>query len=867
MKICYKKFAYFFAIFSLFFMQVGKAQTEKIQQDAEKLAAQGQFLEVEKLLQPVLATLPTTPTQQLGDLQRLLASSQLAVGRNDMALDNYNKALATYQKVHGENHDEVADCYDHLGIVYWNTGNNEQALEFMNKALSIRKNLYQENHAEVAASYNNMGLVYAQRQPFEAVEFYEKALAIYKKVYPENHPTLANTYNNLAIIQRGQQQYEEALLNFDKALSIRNMAFGKDHPTQAFTYLSLGQVQTDMGNFDKALENFEKALAIYQKNYGQKHPEIAQTYNLLGTLCNKRNDFNKAIAYFQQALVANVADFQDLNSEQNPKPKNYFNGNALLNSLLLKAQTHENKHFQKTLKFKDLKIALQTLETADQLLDELRQTTKNKNDKISLSITASEVYEDAIRLCGQMADVTLTPAFYYRKAFAFAEKSKSAALLSAIFDAQAKEFAGLPAAVLENEKELKAEIAFYEQQISSKKQEEQATYRDKLFALNRQYEELIKDLEQKYPDYYNLKYNVKTATIDEIQATMSPKTTLVSYFIAERQKRLYCFTITNKNFKATSKALNEKFNDQLTILRNAIVYKTQAIYQETAYQLHEQLLDPISIASDNEQVIFVPDGRLGIIPFEALLTNKIKDKTATYADLPYLVKKYAISYAYSATLWVQSLKKMQTQTQNPNQKIALFAPVNFEKAASLKDSEIEVQEIAGLYQQSTIFVKKEAQEKLLKSNQMLDYQVVHFATHGFVDENVPDKSGILLAADLSKQEDGVWYLGEIYNAKFNADLLLLSACQTGVGKISRGEGIIGLTRAFLYAGAKNMAVSFWKVADSSTSRLMVDFHRNFREKESANNFGKALQRAKLAMITSKDFAAPYYWSAFVLIGQ
>lgn len=865
----YNKFATVLLFFvCLLFFSSSKAQTtgEKTLKEAEVLVQKGQYVEAEKAIIPVLATLPNTPTPTLANLQRTLASCQLEIGRNDMALENYSKALQIYRQLYGENRDEVADCYNHLGIVYWNTGNNEQALEYLNKALAIRKALYLENHAEVAASYNNIGLVYAAKQPLDALEYYEKAIEIYKKVYPENHPTVANTYNNVAIIQRGQQQYEEALINFDKALTIRKLVYEKDHPTEAFTYLSVGQVHTDMGNFDKALENFEKALKIYQKNYGQKHPEIAQTYNLLGTLFLKRNDYKQAIAYFQQALVANVADFQALEPEQNPAPKNYYNGNALLNSFLLKAQAHESRHFQKTLKFKDLKIALQTLETADALLEELRRKSKNKNDKIALSATASEIYEDAIRLCTQMADVTLVPDFYFRKAFDFAEKSKSAALLSAISDAQAKEFAGLPTDVLENERELTAEIAFYEQQANSKKQEEQLASRNKLFELNRKYEELIKDLEQKYPEYYNLKYNVKNFDIEQIQQNLDNETAMISYFIAEKQKRLYIFEVTNKKFKSSNIALDENFNNNLTILRNAIVYKVQDVYIDVANKLYAQLLAPIAIPSQIKHLIFVPDGRLGIIPFEVLLTKTSQaKKSISYANLPYLVRDYAISYAYSGTLLVQNIQKMQKA--NVNKGTCLIAPVQFANAATLKDSEKEVNEIAKINPEASIFLEQKAQESLLKTTQISQYRFLHFATHGFVDENIPEKSGILLSKDLTGKEDGTWYLGEIYNTKLNADLITLSACQTGLGKISRGEGIIGLTRALLYAGAKNMVVSFWKVADNSTSKIMVDFYSNFAMQTKQMAFSKSLQEAKLKMIQESKFAAPYYWSAFVLIGK
>jgi CHAT domain-containing protein len=141
--------------------------------------------------------------------------------------------------------------------------------------------------------------------------------------------------------------------------------------------------------------------------------------------------------------------------------------------------------------------------------------------------------------------------------------------------------------------------------------------------------------------------------------------------------------------------------------------------------------------------------------------------------------------------------------------------------------------------------------------------LIHLATHGIVDENNPELSRIFLQTD-SEAEDGNLFSGEIYNLHLNADLVTLSACQTGLGKISKGEGVIGLSRALVYAGAKNIMVSFWSVADESTAVLMTDFYKLLLEKP-AINYSENLREAKLNMIDSK-FAAPYYWAPFILIG-
>jgi CHAT domain-containing protein len=181
-----------------------------------------------------------------------------------------------------------------------------------------------------------------------------------------------------------------------------------------------------------------------------------------------------------------------------------------------------------------------------------------------------------------------------------------------------------------------------------------------------------------------------------------------------------------------------------------------------------------------------------------------------------------------------------------------------------------------------IELNENASESLLKSDEIKKYNMLHFATHGFVNSEKPELSGLLLAqindtaiteidAELNtgkEQNDGILYSGEIYNLELNADLVVLSACETGLGKIKKGEGIIGLTRALLYAGAKNIVVSLWQVSDESTSQLMINFYDNILQNGLRKpQYSKSLRKAKLKMISEGKYAHPFYWSPFILIGK
>jgi CHAT domain-containing protein len=287
-------------------------------------------------------------------------------------------------------------------------------------------------------------------------------------------------------------------------------------------------------------------------------------------------------------------------------------------------------------------------------------------------------------------------------------------------------------------------------------------------------------------------------------------------------------------------------------------------YTRSASMLYELLIP--KQASRIKNLVIIPTGRLSIVPFETLLSHNVSE-TDSYDKLPYLLKRYSVQYEFSAGLMIQKSKQQKTSKSS----ILLCAPINFPEKDNLNDlpaTESEVTEIAQLFSAknigSTLYTRGKANEQAIKTNSLTGYDVLHFATHGIVDETSPELSRIYLQDD-SEKEDGNLFSGEIYNLKMDANLVTLSACQTGLGKISKGEGVIGLSRALVYAGARNLIVSFWSVADESTSQLMKIFYQQMLNNPS-QGFSKDLREAKLALMKSPNYSSPYYWAPFILIG-
>jgi len=826
---------------------------------AEALISMAQLTEAEALLDK--AEQDDVPSV-LGLLHVNRGFLQYTKGRNDLALQELGVAQKIFQDAGTIDSYEGARCLSLTGLVYSAAGKYKQAESNQLMALQIRQRLFGDQSEEVAASYNDLGLVYGETNPDLALDFYEKALPIYQKIHGADHQKIAVVSTNIGMTYSRLELYGDATNNLETALAIWKKKYPQGHPNEALALLNLGQTYDKIGNRKAAREYFEKALVQFQSFYNGKHSDIAYAFNLLGSLKLEENDFDGALQNFQGALIANAPDFANQDILKNPAVDDYYNANVMLYSLQLKSKALEARHFGKTLKLDDLTLALTTLFACDSLIDEIRHHSTDETDKIALGGISNEVYGDGVRVAHEIGDLTWHSRPYQEAAFYFAEKSKSAVLLESIADSEAKSFAGIPATILEEEKNLKAEAAWIAQKLAQKPAlEEEKKFRQQLFTIESKYNAFIKRLEHDFPNYFNLKYNAAHPTVADFQGTLDDHTAILSYFIAEEYKRVYLFVVTQRKFLIQSRTLPDNFDRLIKGLSNGVYYNYMEAFSQASGPLSDLLLP--RLPRNINQVIIIPAGRLGTVPFEVLVTGKIRE--AAYEQVPFLVKQYAISYAFSANLLLQK-QKSGSQKESPS--IFLCAPVQFPEKDNLDElpgTDTEVNAIKNLFGGKSTLVKyKDANEAAVKSDQLAQYNYLHFATHGIVDETDPELSRIFL--NMSPGEDGNLFSGEIYTMNLNADLAVLSACQTGLGKISKGEGVIGLSRALIYAGARNLIVSYWSVADASTAQLMTDFYE-FLIKSGPQNFSEALRQSKLKMISAKKYAAPYYWAPFILIGN
>ncbi|MFW6173477.1 MAG: CHAT domain-containing protein, partial [Elusimicrobiota bacterium] len=365
------------------------------------------------------------------------------------------------------------------------------------------------------------------------------------------------------------------------------------------------------------------------------------------------------------------------------------------------------------------------------------------------------------------------------------------------------------------------------------------------------------------------------------------KTAIIEYFLGE--KRSLMFVLTKKNFsfhvlpsresivksirayvKILSQPPKEEFKGFLASRR---------IYKELFSFTERNIGDAV------ENLIIIPDGILYYLPFETLIIpgseNSIKEN--------FLINKYKISYAPSSSSLLFLLKKKihkepskgllafgdpfysaaDSSRRKNNKTYAevlkeLYSTQGFDCSA-LPYSQKEIQLISRYFLKGKkdIYLQKEAKEDLVKRIHLKDYKIIHFACHGFLDEKFPHRSALVLALDDDKSEDGFLQVREIYNLRINADLIVLSACQTGRGRLEKVEGILGLPRIFFYAGADSVVSTLWKVRDKATAIFMNHFYHYLSQ---GHDKSQSLRLAKLKMMNSK-FSHPFYWSAFILNGD
>ena len=865
----------------------------------------GQFEEMKKFSQWAL----TIRRKILGENDLLTAKSYSTVamsldnlGKNEAAMKYHQKALAIRQKIFGDNHLLVANSLNNVGISFSLRGDYDQGLVYFNKALEIWLRVLGEKHPRVADVYGNLGAIYKIKGDYEnALKAYQKVLSIYSATYGAVHPRIARVYHNMGNIYREMHRTDAALEYYQKAVNLLLQTTGETHPETAWLYHDMGVAYKSTNDYENARTYLNKALSLRLQLLGKRHAFVAETYQQLGELSEVQNNFPEALRYYQKAICVLSDDFDDQDFHRNPPFTVIDIIPDAIQSIASKAQALAKLAGTDTpLKEKHtlLKESLSTFQLAAQVLKKVRGGFRAEGSKLFLTEASADIFDVAIETALNLYDISGDEQ-YKHTAFQLIEQCKTAVLQDALKESRARQFSAIPDSLLDKERALRVDIARFETRLDreiEKKDGERNRERinelqNRLFSVNQEYEQLTDRFENEYPRYFHLKYRSDAATVEKLQKALDDNTAILEYLIGKTS--LYMAVVSKNSFEIISTPIDSTFRATANRFVKSLRFVDKTDYLKSAVTLYKKLIYPVEnrLAGKNNLVI-IPGDVLHYVPFEALISENKPGVELSQMD--YLIRRFAISYHYSAALFLETRQAAGT---NPPLDFLGFAPVFSDKSKSkivqagvlnwisalfqndtitadnttynpLKYSEEEVHKIIKMFTQtskkSAGYFHSDATETQFKKNAG-SAKFLHIATHGALDEEKPALSGLIFAepGDSSAADDSILYAAEVYNLELNADLVVLGSCESGIGKLVKGEGVMALTRGFLYAGAKNIIHSLWKVNDKHTSRLMIDLYRQIL---AGKSYTEALRRAKLNLIQHEETAFPNSWSSFVLIG-
>jgi CHAT domain-containing protein len=847
-------------------------------------------------------------TQDIGELYNAIGVTYDNMGDYDNAISYYNKALSILTGILNERDPILADTYDNLGVAYEKINDNTNALRFKAKALSIREG---KPSVALARSYVNLGQQASKDRKYaEAKAYYDKAVEVFYKFGDTLGLTTAWTL--IGRDYMNTNNFKEAENYFFNALKIRLEKLGAKSIETAESYTNIAEL------LEKRTDNQGDVFEFKDSKTG-----ISMS----------------ATDYYQKAIQAIVIGFQANSYTKNPK----IDGPDILSDEILfkalKGKAHAlvaqykyrcfNQKHKDSLCLSMMDAAFKTYKLAHELkINLLRRKNAGEYSALETIQESVSLYDDAIT-----ANVLLkvnyqkdleeatTPEDQSRikdqlikldkNIFQYSEYCKSALLIRQISLKKARSplmdsLKVVGTQLNRKQKDLALELVKGTRGNKDKIREMQSD----IFKLKQNYDELIVAIDQKSAESYKDKAadpNAIQALLKQSANDSSGKKAIIEFFLG--RSTITTIYITENKFQVFNKTYDKKKLDmKVRNFRNTIIGMDYRKLAAGGYDLFNELFrqkkDTATFSeSDNNPFIYdlyktikndnikelhiIPDNFLFSLPFEALITEKVRfsdaDTAKDFRRLPYLIKdSISVQYAYSARLMTEKSKQRVSFTK----KLLALAPVFKEEDQQLfgkkivnplpatEDEALKIKSLfdekLGQTNQTTVFLNKEATlNKIIANNELSQYEVIHFATHGFVFPETPERSGILLYPDEGK--DGMLYMPEIAQQNIKADLVVLSACETGLGKIENGEGIKGLTRALIQAGAGNVIVSLWSVADESTKDLMINFYRNllkdrgFLELSANSNYSFALLKAKLRLINSKKFSAPFFWAPFVLV--
>ena len=783
------------------------------------------------------------------------------IQRNDSryidALSSYEKAAEQYElyqltpleaKKFTEDKFKVHDqLFKPLGNIYTRLGDNEKARNILKKALAIGIEL--EDWESVAGNYANIGITYWDQDNNEqALHFYAKGMAIDSVSDYRTAMLLAEMANSY----HAQKNDEIAIRKAEEALKFCKKSKSRKIPgVEAGIYQVIASIYLNNQDYTKANTYVEKARNLAKNYYGEQARELSKLYILKAQILTAQQQYRQAIRQYNLALSTILPAFQPTELNDLPNKDLFYKENTIFEALNGKAGALHGL-YQVSKDKKHLETALKCHELALEAELNLRRDYQYESSKLYLQSQTRKRTAKAIEIAYLLYQKT-NDEQYVNRAFRLSENSRAVLLLEGItqnFVRQKRANDSL--FIRENDLKLR-QIYHLKQILTSSDSATIARHKKDKLAIENQLEVLQKQLEKRYPQYKNEPTNrLANISVFKVKNTLVDHTDFVEYF--QTDDALYAFKINNK--KADFIKINVVQKDINTIKRFLNLFENDSIraytqpYATLAYEVYNRIYSPLDISPDN-QVIIVPEGALSTLPFDALLTRE--SDANDFGSLPYLLHRNRVNYAYSAAVYLQDFTKNKP---TKNKGVLALAPIFKGQPDELLESEKEISQITRMIH-GTVFKNEQATQAKFIADAPY-YDILHLSTHANAGRNGRPPQ--------IRFSDTVMLLPELYTLRLSADLAVLSACETALGKDAKGEGVMSLARGFTYAGVPRLVTSLWQVNDAATADLMTDFYQHLKADLPT---AQALHEAKLTYLNTapQTSRSPYFWAGFVHIGQ
>ena len=825
----------------------------------------------------------------IGD-RRLEAGTETWVGGMLDIIGDVSEAIVHFQRAlalarEGGSRLAEGSALTSLGKIYTDAAEWQKALEFYNQALPVFRSL--DSKQNEAITLNNIGIAYSSLgEDRKGLDYLQQSLPLLRAGTDKNSE--AFTLLNIGRIHRRLREYEKARGYYDQVQAIQKQTGNR--ALEGETLDEIGLSYSAEGQYEKAVESHSRAVEI-QRAVGNARREalalnnLGDDYNLLGQLDKAQEQFTQALS-----ISRSIGELRSVASS--------------LEGIARAEQKRGN-----------LAAARKNIEESLALRETVRSRSGSLQLRASFRATLERAYEFYIDLLMQQHAKDPMQG-HDAEALVASERGRARSLLEQLSEVRVDIRQGVDPVLIEKERDLTRVLnakAQREMQLKARKgsPDELALLQREISVLEDEYQQVQATIRKSSPSYAALT-QPRALGLKDIQQQLDPNSVLVEYALGE--ERSYVWVVTSESLKTHQLPARDEIEKIARQVSDSLVarsvFKTveapaqrrsriaaaDAEFERAGRELSRMILAPAVGEFGRKRLIVVADGGLQYVPFAAL-------SVATGGAYRPLVLAHEVVSLPSASAFAVHRRNLEDRKPAPKAVAVIADPVfsiadaRFKGAAPARElsasnsSRIIEHLPAGASGQLSIprlpFTRSEADQILAvapaassmkaldfranrtfaTSGELSKYRYVHFATHGYLDTTRAGLSAIVLSLvdPEGKPLDGFLRVHDIYNLSLPAELVVLSACETGLGKEVTGEGLDGLTRAFMYAGARRLVVSLWNVNDKATAVLM---QRLYTEMLRSNKTpAAALRAAQIEMLRSKQWQSPYYWAAFVMQGE